>query len=166
MVFTLKSSAFSDGGNIPEQYTCDDRNVSPPLTWEDAPAGTQQLALIVDDPDASRGVNTHWVIYNISASTDSLPEYVPNEEQGPDGSRQGKNTAGEIGYRGPCPPWGSGAHRYVFNLYALDATLDLPAGQDKASLLGAMGGHIIELVQLTGLYSRRAPADEPKGRAE
>jgi Raf kinase inhibitor-like YbhB/YbcL family protein len=165
MAFELKSSAFGDGGTMPKQYSCDDRNISPPLHWKDPPDDTRQLSLIMDDPDAPRAPFTHWVIYNIPSTTNSLPEYVPNEDYGPDGSRQGLNSGGEIGYSGPCPPYGDAPHHYVFNLYALDVELDLPPRQDKAALLLAMGGHIIALTQLTGLYARRPPAEEPKGKA-
>lgn len=165
MVFRLKSHAFADGSAIPEVYTCDGRSISPPLSWEDVPAGTQQYALILEDPDAPRGVYDHWLLYGLPADITSLSEYVENGESGPSGSKQGRNSAGQLGYSGPCPPFGHGAHRYVFNLYALDTPLTLRAGETKDRLLRAMGDHVIAVTQLMGTYERRPPSDEPKGKA-
>jgi len=153
MALELSSSAFQEGGEIPTKYTCEGQDVSPTLTWGKPPAGTQSLALIVDDPDAPVGVFTHWVLFNLPADSRGLPEAMPTQAQLPDGSLQGKNDFGKIGYGGPCPPPGR-PHRYQFTLYALDQTLDLKAGASKKQVLDAMQGHILAQGRLTGTYQR------------
>ena len=152
MSLVLKSAAFSEGGWIPEKYTCDGDNVSPPLEWSGLPAGTASLALICDDPDAPMGTWVHWVVFNIPPETDGLPENVPPERELKQGGLQGINDFRKIGYGGPCPP--GGTHRYFFKLYALDCWLDLPAGITKAQLMAAMEGHILDQAVLMGRYSR------------
>ena len=152
MTFELKSTAFAAGQPIPRQYTCDGENVSPPLQWNDPPAGTQSLALICDDPDAPAGTWVHWVLYNLPAKTRTLAEAIPATADLPDGSRHGKNGWGRLGYGGPCPP--SGTHRYFFKLYALDTVLGLASGADKNQLLQAMQGHILAQTELMGTYKR------------
>jgi len=152
MSLVLKSAAFSEGGWIPEKYTCDGDNVSPPLEWSGLPAGTTSLALICDDPDAPMGTWVHWVVFNIPPETDGLPENVPPERELKQGGLQGINDFRKIGYGGPCPP--GGTHRYFFKLYALDCRLDLPAGITKAQLMAAMEGHILDQAVLMGRYSR------------
>ena len=149
MKFALSSSAFIQSQAIPVKYTCDDQDVSPPLQWSEPPQGTQSFALICDDPDAPVGTWVHWVLFNIPAETRELPE----QALPPGGSVDGKNSWGRTGYGGPCPP--GGTHRYFFKLYALDTTLDLPAGVDKAKLLKAMEGHILGQADLMGTYSRK-----------
>ena len=153
MDITLTSSAFADGGAIPTRYTGDGEDVSPPLAWSAVPPETKSLALIGDDPDAPGGTWVHWVIFNLPAETGELPEAVPPDEVLADGSRQGRNDFGHLGYRGPAPPPGR-AHRYFFKLYALDTVLDLEAGATKAQLLAAMQGHILAAGQLMGRYKR------------
>lgn len=153
MALELSSSAFQEGGEIPTKYTCEGQDVSPTLTWGGLPAGTQSLALIVDDPDAPVGVFTHWVLFNLPADSRGLPEAMPTQAQLSDGSLQGKNDFGKIGYGGPCPPPGR-PHRYQFTLYALDQTLDLKAGASKKQVLDAMQGHILAQGRLTGTYQR------------
>jgi len=152
MSLVLKSAAFSEGGWIPEKYTCDGDNVSPPLEWSGLPAGTTSLALICDDPDAPMGTWVHWVVFNIPPETDGLPENVPPERELKQGGLQGINDFRKIGYGGPCPL--GGTHRYFFKLYALDCRLDLPAGITKAQLMAAMEGHILDQAVLMGRYSR------------
>lgn len=151
--FTLKSSAFSDGARIPKLYTCDDRDLSPPLAWSGAPQGTQSFALIVEDPDAPGGTFIHWVIYNLPGSLTELGEGVPRKERLDNGALQGINDFGFIGYRGPCPPRGK-PHRYFFILRALDAQLTLGPGATKAQLEQAMQGHILAEARLMGTYGR------------
>lgn len=153
MAFQIMSSAFSPGGVIPEKYTCDGQDLSPPLQWADPPVGTRSLALISDDPDAPAGTWVHWVLFNLPAGTRSLPEAVPADAELPDGSRHGQNSWKRLGYGGPCPP--SGTHRYFFKLYALDTILDIKSGTTKQQLLKAMEGHILGQTELMGLYSRR-----------
>jgi Raf kinase inhibitor-like YbhB/YbcL family protein len=121
--------------------------------WNEAPAGKQSFALIMDDPDAPVGVFTHWVIFNIPAGADSLPEGVETSERPSSGGLQGKNDFGRTGYGGPCPPGGI-PHRYNFTLYALDGSLDLAPGASKQQLLGSMEGHVLSETRLVGSYKR------------
>jgi hypothetical protein len=153
LTLSVSSTAFQEGGRIPDKYTCQGQDISPPLVWGEPPAGTQSLALIVDDPDAPAGVFTHWVLFNIPSDSRELPEAVPTQAELPSGARQGKNDFGKIGYGGPCPPSGN-LHRYQFTIYALDQTLDLKAGVSKSQLVDAMQGHILARGQLTGTYQR------------
>ena len=152
MAIELKSTAFDEGGMIPKLYTCDGRDVSPPLHWPGVPEGSKSLALIADDPDAPMGTWVHWVLFNLPADTTDLPEGVPADEELPDGARQGTSDFGRPGYGGPCPP--SGSHRYFFKVYALDALLDLPASTTKEQLVHAMEGHVLARGELMGTYSR------------
>lgn len=149
----ITSTAFEDGGTIPQQYTCDGPDISPPLRWDAVPEGTQSIALIADDPDAPSGTFVHWVLYNLPADVRELSEDLPNEQTLTNGATQGINDFGKIGYGGPCPP--SGTHRYFFKLYALDTKTDLPPGESKSDLLGAMEGHVLGQGQIMGRYTRQ-----------
>jgi Raf kinase inhibitor-like YbhB/YbcL family protein len=156
MAFTLSSSAFSHNGSIPQQYTCEGRDISPPLAWNGVPEGTRSLALIVDDPDAPdpqhpKMTYVHWVLYDIPPSANGLPEAV-SEEQLPEGTRQGKNDWKRIGYGGPCPP--IGRHRYFHKLYALDTVLNDLGAPAKADLERAMEGHVLAQAELVGTYQK------------
>lgn len=151
--FALRSSAFSEGGTIPKVHTCDDRDVSPPLTWQGAPAGTESFALLCDDPDAPRGTWVHWVLYNIPPTTAELAPGLPAHESVLEGSRHGMNDFRRLGYGGPCPPRGP-AHRYFFRLLALDRKLDLPPGPTMKQVLEAAEGHILGRAELMGRYGR------------
>lgn len=153
MTLQLKSFAFSSGGAIPVQYTCDQADISPSLAWNDPPAGTKSFALIADDPDAPKGTWVHWVIYNISTDSRVLAENIPKNDPLPNGIRQGINDFRKIGYGGPCPPPGK-PHRYFFRLYALDTIIALPAGGTKKNLEKAMAGHILANTELMGTYKR------------
>jgi Raf kinase inhibitor-like YbhB/YbcL family protein len=148
----VTSAAFAEGAAISSEYTCDGRNVSPPLAWDGVPANAKTLALIADDPDAPRGVWTHWVVFNLPASERGLAEAVPATETLADGAKQGKNDFGNAGYGGPCPP--TGTHRYYFKLYALDRALSLPSGATKDQLLKAIEGHVVAEGELMGRYQR------------
>lgn len=148
----IQSAAFSDGGAIPKQYSCDGRDVSPPLSWSGVPAQARSLALICDDPDAPRKTWVHWVLFDLPAETAELPEAVPAGETTPAGGIQGTNDFRKLGYGGPCPP--QGTHRYLFKLYALDRDLKLPAGATKEQLERAMEGHVLDQGTLTGRYTR------------
>ena len=152
MAFELTGTAFGNGEAIPQKYTCDGPDTSPPLQWNDPPAGTKSLALICDDPDAPVGIWVHWVIYGLSPDTRKLSEGVPKEKILENG-RQGKNDFGRIGYGGPCPPRGP-AHRYFFTLYALNVEPALSPGMTKAQLLKAMEGRILAEAKLMGRYGR------------
>jgi Raf kinase inhibitor-like YbhB/YbcL family protein len=153
MAIEIKSPAFSEGGAIPGKYTCDGKDVSPPLSWSGAPAGAKSLALICDDPDAPSGDWVHWVVFDLPSSSTGLPEGVPTRDEIAGGGRQGRNDFRKTGYGGPCPP--GGTHRYVFTLFALDRELGLGAGATKAQLSAAMKGHVLAEGRLTGKYSRR-----------
>jgi len=152
MSLTLTSTVFASGQSIPSVYSCLGRSVSPPLAWSGAPGGAKSFALIMDDPDAPSGTFVHWVIYNIPQASAGFPEAVPGNPKLADGTLQGTNGAGRIGYTGPCPP--SGTHRYFFKLYALDAAMDLPSGAGKDQLLTAMQGHILAQGELMGTFSK------------
>ena len=152
MSIQLTSDAFAPEGPIPAQYTCTGSDISPSLTWSEPPTGTQSFALIMDDPDAPAGMWVHWVLFNIPPSSRGLPEAIPSEGTLSDGSMNGKNSGGNSGYNGPCPP--SGTHRYFFKLYALDEMLGLSPGADKGELLKAMEGHILAQGELMGTFSK------------
>jgi Raf kinase inhibitor-like YbhB/YbcL family protein len=153
-IMELKSEPIPPGSLIPSQYTCDGRDISPPLAWSAPPAGTKSFALISDDPDAPAGTWVHWVVWNIPASARSLAEDLPKKESLPEGPRQGTTDFGRIGYGGPCPP--SGTHRYFFRLYALDTALTLPARTTRQDLEKAMQGHILAQAELMRKYRRRS----------
>lgn len=150
MTISVKSRAFEAGGGIPKKYTGEGADVSPPLQWGEMPAGTEEIALICDDPDAPTPRPwVHWVVYKIPGDSNSLAE-------GSSGAaREGKNDFGRKGYGGPMPPPGHGVHHYHFKVYALDATLDLRAGASKDQLLDAMKGHILAEGELVGTYERK-----------
>ena len=155
MALVLSSPAFTDNAAIPKQYTCEGGDVSPPLSWSNAPQGTKSFALIIDDPDAPdprapKMTWVHWVIVNIPADTHALPEGAAQHGL-PSGAVQGLNDWKRTGYGGPCPP--VGRHRYFHKLYALDTLLsaDRPT---KATLLDALKGHILAEAQLIGTYQK------------
>src|SRR5438105_648462 len=156
MTLKVTSSAFQQGGTIPSQYTCEGKDVSPPLAWTGAPSNAKSIAMIVDDPDAPdpakpQRVYVHWVVYNIPAGTSSLPENGSKSGM-PKGAVQGKNDWGKAEYGGPCPP--IGRHRYFFKLYALDAQLTGLSAPTKADLERAMKGHIVDTGELMGTYQK------------
>jgi len=153
MAITVTSSAFEQGGMIPAEYTCDGENISPPLKWDDVPAGTKSIALISDDPDAPAGTWVHWIMWNIPPDLSQLSENIPHDKVLPDGSTQGITDFQRPGYGGPCPP--SGTHRYYFKIYALDTKLDLQSSATKADLLKAIHGHILAQGELMGKYKRK-----------
>lgn len=149
--FGLASKKFADGGTIPDLYTCDGSNISPPLEIRNVPAGTQSFVLIVDDPDAPGSTFVHWVLYDIPA-THAI--FRPNFQPGKYGV-SGTNDAAQLGYFGACSPPGDDPHHYSFRLYALDiATLGLAEGATKAQVEAAMDGHVLEMTELTGLFAR------------
>ena len=152
-VFAVMSDAFADGEGISVQYTCDGYDVSPSLAWSGVPPGTETLAVIMDDPDAPRGTWNHWVVFNIPADVRGLEEAQPDTPQLLNGGVHGKNSWGKAEYGGPCPPRGP-AHNYRFFLYAVDITLELPAGASKKDVLAAIDGHIVGESLLTGTFGR------------
>jgi Raf kinase inhibitor-like YbhB/YbcL family protein len=150
----IVSTAFNDQGGIPALYTCDGRDLSPPLSWSDLPAGTKSLALIVDDPDAPdpaapKMTWVHWVLYNLPPTSPGLPEGVTAQ---PEGVREGVNDWKRTGYGGPCPP--IGRHRYFHKLYALDTLLPDLKQPTKKKLEEAMKGHVLAMAQLVGTYQK------------
>jgi Raf kinase inhibitor-like YbhB/YbcL family protein len=151
---TITSDAFSSGQSIPAKYSCIGRNISPPLAWSEPPAGTQSFALIMDDPDAPVGTWVHWVLYNIPLAKRGLQEDLPitGKNMDPNAIYVGKNSSGNIGYDGPCPP--GGTHRYIFKLYALDTTINLLPGVSKEQVLKEMDGHILAQGELVGTFSK------------
>ena len=153
MSFELKSPDFAPGSTIPQKFTCVGADISPALDWSAPPANTQSFALIADDPDAPVGTWVHWVLYNLPASAHSLPQNLPKTEKSADGTLQGRNDFGKIGYGGPCPPPGK-SHRYFFKFYALDAHVTLKPGASKKDLERAMQSHILAHAETMGRFSR------------
>ena len=141
----IASVAFEDNGTIPPDYTCDGENISPPLSIADVPEEAKSLVLIIDDPDAPEGIFTHWILFNIPPETEDI-----DEDDVPEGARQGLNSNDNAGYTGPCPP--GGIHHYHFRLYALDNTLNFPSPPNKEDIEDAMEGRTIDQAELVGLY--------------
>ncbi len=150
---TVICAALAAGSALPPQYSGVGRNVSPPLTWGEVPAGTKSIALICDDPDAPGGDWVHWVIWNIPPKAKGLPEGVPVSAKLDDGSLQGLNDFGKPGYYGPTPPPGR-PHRYFFKVYALDTVLDLGPRARKADLVKAIAGHVLAQGEWMGTFQR------------
>ncbi len=156
----LTSPAFADGRPIPEKYTADGDDVSPPLSWSGVPEGTKELALVCDDPDApdpdkpAEKPWVHWVVYKIPPGAKGLPEAVAKEPRPKQaaGIVQGNNSWPAVGYGGPSPPIGK--HRYFFKLYALDVELPDEPGWTKEELLETIDGHVLANGQLMGTYER------------
>jgi hypothetical protein len=150
----LISTAFASGKPIPIDYTCDGKDLSPPLSWTNVPPGTKSLALICEDPDAPGGIWTHWVLYGLPAETTQLPAGVGATASLPGGGSQGLNSFNRIGYGGPCPPPGK-THRYFFRIYALDSTISLSPNADTKELSNALKGHVMGQGELIGTYRRK-----------
>ena len=148
----ISSNAFHEGAPIPKEYTADGKNVSPPIHWTGAPDSTKSFALVCEDPDAPRGIWTHWVLFNVPPETHELHEGMPTHAVVLGGAKQGMNDFRKTGYGGPDPP--RGTHRYEFKVYALDSLLDLPESTNRQQLLEAMKGHILAKGQLMGKYGR------------
>ena len=157
MSLTITSTGFAPGGAIPSLYTCEGKDISPPLAWSGAPAATKSFALIVDDPDAPdpaapKVTWVHWVLYDIPPAASGVPEGTQASAL-PPGTREGVNDWGRTGYGGPCPP--IGRHRYFHKLYALDTVLPDLKRPNKAALEKAMQGHILAQAVLIGTYQKR-----------
>lgn len=145
------SSPSLQNGVVPREFTCDGADRSPQLSWTTPPAGTMSLALTVIDPDAPAGTWVHWLVYNLPPATRELPAGIAGSLRLPDGSLQGRNDFGRVGYGGPCPPRGS-THRYFFHLLALDTRLDLPPGVTVNQFEAAMQKHILAHAELMARY--------------
>jgi Raf kinase inhibitor-like YbhB/YbcL family protein len=150
----ITRTAFSEGQPIPEKYTCDARDVSPPLQWSGVPESAKSLVLIADDPDAPVGTWVHWVLYDLPATVSRLAEDLPKSQHTPQGAKQGLNDFKHLGYGGPCPPPGK-PHRYLFKLYALDTVLNLQPGSRKKDVEEAMDKHVLAEGHLMGTYKRK-----------
>ncbi len=146
------SIAFDNNSLIPRRYTCDGLDISPPLKWRNIPSGTKSIAVILFDPDAPSRCFIHWIIFNIPANLNGLPEDIPKTGEVKYGI-QGINDFHRIGYGGPCPPPGE-RHRYIFVVIALDTTLNLDPGAPISDFLNAIKGHVLAYGVLVGLYSR------------
>ena len=153
MTIQLTSTAFTDGNPIPQKYTCDKEDISPPLAWTSVPAQAKSLALIVDDPDAPGGVWVHWVVFDMPPALTGLPEGVAKTATVAGIGVQGMTDFRKPGYGGPCPPKGK-PHHYFFRLYALDSLLNLPSAAKRAEVDKAMQGHILATGQVVGTYGR------------
>ncbi|MCX4186229.1 YbhB/YbcL family Raf kinase inhibitor-like protein [Methylophaga sp. OBS4] len=156
MSFSLKSSTFTHEAQMPALYTCEGKDISPPLSWQDVPEGTRSLVLIVDDPDAPdprapKMTWVHWVIYNLPVDIAELAEGASPDNL-PPGTQEGINDWKRTGYGGPCPPVGN--HRYFHKLYALDMLLNFRGSPDKPAVEAAMDGHILEQATLIGYYQK------------
>jgi Raf kinase inhibitor-like YbhB/YbcL family protein len=144
----LISTAFNQNEAIPTQYTCKGENTNPPLNIAGVPQNAKSLALIMHDPDAVGSDFVHWLMWGIPTSTETI---TPNSV--PIGAMQGQSGFGNNKYGGPCPPSGSGTHRYMFELFALDTTLTLGPDTTREKLQEAMKGHIVAQTTLTGLVA-------------
>ena len=142
----IESPAFVHQQFIPQEYTCQGADISPPLIFRDVPKEAISLVLIVDDPDAPGRIFVHWLAWNIPADAHHLPS-------GERPSKQGKNDFGTLRYGGPCPPPGK-PHRYFFKLYAIDTLLNLANGASKKELESALDGHVVDQAELIGLFQR------------
>jgi len=141
----VTSPTFENNGFIPSKYTCDGDDVNPVLLIKDAPEATQNLALIVDDPDAPMGTWDHWIVWNISPTEKIEEMSVPGTE--------GLNSFRRHSYGGPCPPFGT--HRYFFKVYALDTKLAIQPNSKKNDVEKAMEGHTLAKGEIVGLYKRK-----------
>jgi Raf kinase inhibitor-like YbhB/YbcL family protein len=148
MAFTLTSSAFGDGDTIPREFTCDGEDLAPPLAWSDAPEGTRSFALVMEDPDAARGTFTHWLLYDIPATTTVLYEQA--------GAKALCNGFHQADYGGPCPPLDDGPHRYVFTLHAVDVPSLGLYDRTRQALECSLHTHTLATAQLVGRYERRS----------
>lgn len=156
----LTSSAFAAGMPIPAKFTCEGQDLSPALAWQNPPRGVRSYVLIVDDPDAPdpaapQRTWVHWLLYNLPAETAGLPEGLASDDL-PPGTLEGRNDWNRTGYGGPCPP--IGRHRYFHKLYALNAMLPDLGQPDKAALIAAMEGHVLDEAQLMGTYMKTPAA--------
>ena len=150
-IMRVSSSAFTPGGDIPATYTQDGQDCSPALTVTDVPPEARSLVLIVDDPDSTGGVFTHWLVFNIDPHVG-----VILDNSIPLGATEGTNDTGGLHYRGPKPP--SGTHRYFFRVHALDRLMAMGEGANRAEIEAAMRGHVLASAQLMGRYTAPARA--------
>ncbi len=149
MPLAVTSPAFAAGNPIPAKFTCEGQDLSPALRVSGMPPSAKSLVLVMDDPDAPRGLWTHWTAWDLPPGLADIPEGFRPATQG---GIEGKTSAGSTGYHGPCPP--GGTHRYFFHVYGMDKTLGLAAGADRGALDRAMRGHVVAEGSLMGTFSR------------
>jgi Raf kinase inhibitor-like YbhB/YbcL family protein len=160
--FKLQSAVVAPNGTLANEqvfngFGCSGKNISPPLRWSGAPAGTRSFALTVYDPDAPTGSGWwHWVVYDIPASVGELSQGAGNAAgQLPAGTVQGRTDFGAPGYGGPCPPAGDKPHRYIFTVYALKtAKLDVPSGSSAAMVGFMINANKLASASITARYGR------------
>ena len=176
-VVSAKFSEIRPKTRIPLENSCYGENLSPPLSWDEAPEGTRSLALIADEPENELGPWVHWVVYNIPAGVTELAPAMPTTTDPlPDGTKQGLNDSKGIGYAGPCPPRLILAYtcasetdfvrppKYVFRLYALDAELELAGGATRAELEKAMEGHVLGQAETAGKFTTSLGVSTKEGQ--
>ncbi|HBN26273.1 MAG TPA: YbhB/YbcL family Raf kinase inhibitor-like protein [Desulfobacteraceae bacterium] len=155
---TVTSSAFNEGSMIPIKYTLNSENISPDISWKGSPDGTKSFVIIMEDPDIPMPKFLipswiHWIVYDIPPGTTSIPAAIPITGTLDNGMKQGKTSFMKTGYKGPKPPFGT--HRYFFNIYALDKTIDLsPVKANKKKIMKAMDGHVLAKGTLMGRYKK------------
>ncbi len=150
---SVTSTTVQDGKAVPVEHTGDGKDESPAISWSKASAQVKAYALTCEDPDAPGGTWFHWIVFNMPAATTSLKAGVDKVAKLPDGSSQGTNDFGKLGYNGPAPPKGS-EHHYHYKVFGLDGKLKLKPGCDKKEFYDAIKGHVLAQGQLTGLYKR------------
>ena len=142
-----------NGEKVPERCTCDGPGISPEIDWRNAPNGTKSFAVVMDDPDALRGLFTHWMVWGIPVKSTRLAANLPRQRELPNDIKQGVNSGGAYGYAPCCPPPGK-VHHYTYTFLALDIEPDLPAGVNRERFDKALKGHVLEAISVTGLYER------------
>ena len=145
----VTSTSFTNGGRIPDKFACE-KAISPALTWSEPPTGTQSIVIIMEDPDAPFGF-IHWIVFGLPTVAHTIPEGASSHLA--ESAKQGQNSFGDVGYVGPCPPFGS--HHYIFRVYAVDSSVNLPTGATKVRLTEAITGHVLAEGKIVGIYSRR-----------
>jgi Raf kinase inhibitor-like YbhB/YbcL family protein len=149
----VTSSAFSNNGNIPTEYTCEGKSTAPPISWSSVPAATRSIAVLVEDPDAPNGTFQHLSAFNLPPSRHSLSTEAVRSIAPGSALQTGRNSSGTVGFAPICPP--SGRHHYRFEVLALDTMLDLPAASDAAAIRAATQGHVLARGELVGVYGKR-----------
>lgn len=150
----ISSKNFTEGQRLPVDFTCDGKDHSPQLSWDNVPSGVKSFSIICDDPDAPSKTWVHWIVFNIPSSVNEVPEGVLKSDLNVMGALLGRNDFKRLEWGGACPPKGHGVHHYNFTVYALDTTLDLLEGASRAEIDQAMEGHIVTSGKLLGTYSR------------
>ena len=148
----IEVGSLAPGSSLPDTNSCKGASESPAVSWDGIPAGTKTLVLILDDPDASPGTFTHWLVYNIPPKTGSIPAGQTAQKALANGAQQGDSSSGSRGYYPPCPPIGT-THRYIFRLYAVDMDITQPIA-DRESIDWALQGHTLAKTELSTTLTR------------